>query len=142
MSSRPTTSAHATGAGSSVPLQALRWLALLTTLNVLFQGVTAGELLMKNHAFRELHEGGAVVIHVLSLLTALAALLYWRATRTGLWITVLAAVIFVATFVQAEFGHGRTLYIHVPLAMLLLFGAAWVLAWSWMRPGRVEPTRN
>ena len=116
------------------PLIALRTLALLATLNVLCQGLTAGELLMHSHAARELHETGAIVLHVLTGLTMVAAAIYWRATRAGLWTTVLAAVVFVVTFVQANFGHGRTLYIHVPLALLLLLGAAWVLAWSWLVP--------
>jgi hypothetical protein len=39
--------------------------------------------------------------------------------------------VFVATFIQALTGHGRTLYIHVPLAMLILVGSAWLLAWAW-----------
>jgi predicted secreted protein len=116
------------------PLFALRTLAMLSTLSVLFQGLTAGELLMRSHTARDLHETGAIVLHVLTGLTMVAAAVYWRATRAGLWTTVLAAVVFGVTFVQASFGHDRTLYIHVPLALLLLLGAAWVLAWSWLAP--------
>jgi hypothetical protein len=47
--------------GTSAPavsrsLLALRYLALLSTLNVLFQGGTAGEVLMRNHQALLLHE--------------------------------------------------------------------------------------
>jgi hypothetical protein len=58
--------------------------------------------------------------------------LYWRSTRTSLWPAILAAVVFVASFVQAALGQGGTLYIHVPLALLLLLGSTWLLAWSWL----------
>jgi len=123
--------------GTSAPavsrsLLALRYLALLSTLNVVFQGVTAGEVLMKNHEALLLHEAGAVAVHVLTGLATVAAALYWRSTRTSPWPAVLAAVVFVASFVQAAVGHGRTLYIHVPLALLLLPGSTWLLAWSWL----------
>ena len=123
--------------GTSAPtvspsLLALRYLALLSTLNVLFQGGTAGEVLMKNHEAFVLHEAGAIALHVLTGLATVVAALYWRSTRTSLWPAILAAVVFVASFVQAAVGHGRTLYIHVPLALLLLLGSTWLLAWSWL----------
>jgi hypothetical protein len=138
MSARSTTAIHAIGSGTSPMLLALRAFALLTTLNVLCQGASAGELLMKNHAAFPLHEAGAIVLHVLSALTAIAGFLYWRATRLGLGTTVIAAVVFVVSFIQAAVGHGRTLYIHVPLAMVLLVGAVWVMAWSWLPTARAE----
>ncbi|MDT7680736.1 MAG: hypothetical protein QOG57_1046 [Pseudonocardiales bacterium] len=114
-----------------LPLVALRYLALLSTLNVICQGASAGRLLMKSHEGLVLHEAGAVVIHVLTGLTMIAAAWVWRSSRGTPWPTVLAAVVFVATFIQALTGHGRTLYIHVPLAMLILVGSAWLLAWAW-----------
>jgi hypothetical protein len=136
MSSRTTTPARADQATVSTPLRALRYLALLSTLNLICQGISAGELLMESHTFREVHEVGAIVLHVLCGLTALAAIWYWRTSKAGLSIAVLSALVFIATFVQAWYGHGRTLYIHVPLAMLLMIGAGWVLAWSWLMPAR------
>jgi hypothetical protein len=125
-------------AGTSLVHNTLRYLALLSTLSVLCQGLTAGELLMGSHAARELHEGGAVVLHVLTGLTMIAAALSWRRTRTGGWMTALAAVVFVATFVQAALGHGRTLYIHVPLALAILLGTTWLAAWAWLRTPRAQ----
>ena len=113
-------------------LLALRTFALLSTLNVLYQGVTAGETLMKNREAHELHEIGAVGTHVFSGLALIAALLYWRSARGSSWPSIIAALLFVGTFVQAAYGHGRTLYIHVPLALFILLGAAWLLTWSWL----------
>jgi hypothetical protein len=136
MSTHTAPAGRAPGIKPGLPLVALRYLALLSTLNVICQGVTAGRVLMKSHEALELHEAGAVVIHVLTGLTMVAAALVWRTSRGGLWPTVLAAAVFVATFVQALTGHGRTLYIHVPLAMLLLVGSAWLLAWSWFAARR------
>lgn len=129
-----TTASHS---GTSAPavsrsLLALRYLALLSTLNVLFQGGTAGEVLMRNHEALVLHEAGAIAMHVLTGLATVAAALYWRSARTSPWPAVLAAVVFVASFVQAALGQGSTLYIHVPLALLLLLGSTWLLAWSWL----------
>jgi hypothetical protein len=49
-----------------------------------------------------------------------------------------SAVVFVATFVEASYGHGRTLYIHVPLALVLTIGTVWVTAWSFTRSARAE----
>jgi hypothetical protein len=139
-------STHTASSGSlatstaSRPLLALRWLALLSTLSVLCQGITAGEVLMKNHTALEFHEAGAIVLHVLCGLAAIAAGLHWRASRGSLWPTVLAVVVFVATFVQAEFGHGRTLYIHVPLALFILLGTTWLTAWAWLSNRSARPS--
>jgi hypothetical protein len=76
---------------------------------------------------------------VLSGLTAIAALAYWRLRGAPLWPGILAAVVFVLSFVQAYFGERSTLYIHVPGAMILTIGAVWVAAWSFTpgaRPAR------
>ena len=127
---------------ASRQLLALRWLALLSTLNVLCQGVTAGEVLMKNHTALQFHAAGAIALHVLTGLAAIAAGLHWRSSRGSLWPTVLAVVVFVATFVQAGFGHGRTLYIHVPLALLILLGTTWLAAWAWLANRSAARTRH
>jgi hypothetical protein len=121
-----------THASSGGVVLALRVLSTLNVLNILFQGATAGELLMANHAALAAHQAGAIVLHVLAGLTAIAAIVLWRWARTQVWPSVIGALVFVASFVQAAFGHGRTLYIHVPLALTLLVGAAAVMTWAWM----------
>jgi hypothetical protein len=113
-------------------LTAVRVLAVLTVVNLAWQFVTAGQLFPRGGP-EELHSAGAVVLHVLSGLTAVAALAYWRLRGAPLWPGVLAAVVFVLSFVQASYGARSTLYIHVPGAMILTIGAVWVAAWSFTR---------
>lgn len=129
--------AHSTGAVPAVRrsdplLAAVRVLAVLTVVNLLVQFLTAGELVTRggSEAVEPIHAGGAIVLHVLSGLTALAALAYWRLRGAPSWPGLVAAAVFVLSFVQAWFGSGRTLYIHVPGAMILTVGAVWVAAWS------------
>ncbi|HEY2220680.1 hypothetical protein [Actinomycetospora sp.] len=117
-------------------LTAVRVLAVLTVVNLLWQYVTAGQLFPRGGP-EDLHSAGAIVLHVLSGFTALAALAYWRLRGAPLWPGVLAAVVFVLSFVQAWFGDRSTLYIHVPGAMILTIGAVWVAAWSFSRPAAV-----
>lgn len=132
MTTHPRMTNHGPALKTHWTLHALRYLSLLSTLTVLFQGATAGEILMKSHEAKEFHEIGAIVLHVFAGLTMTAAAAHWRTARTSIWPTALSAVVFAATFVQAAYGHGRTLYIHVPLALLVLLGATWILAWSWL----------
>jgi hypothetical protein len=115
-------------------LRALRVSAVLTVLSLAFQFTTAGQLFPEGGP-EEVHAGGAVVLHVLSGLTALAAVLLWRRHGAPAWSAVLAVVVFVLTFVQAATGGRSTLWVHVPGAMVLTVGVAWVMVWSLSRPG-------
>jgi uncharacterized membrane protein len=125
-------------------LRAFQVLAALTVLELLVQYVTAGQLIgpAHDHAARELHETGAVVLHVLSGLTTLAAITLWRVHRSPVWPAVLSVVVFVLTFVQAYLGEEDTLYLHVPGAMILTLGSVWLLVWSFTgEPARGEAGR-
>ena len=113
-------------------LRAFQVTALLSVLNVAFQFVTAGGL-FPNGGPEELHAAGAIVLHVLTGLAAIAAFLHYRASRGPVWPTVLAAVVFVFSFIQAADGGRQTLYVHIPGAMILTVGAVWVLAWTFTR---------
>ena len=128
---------HATESGPATRttdpiLTAVRVLAALTVVNLLWQFVTAGELFPRGGP-EELHSAGAIVLHVLSGLTAIAALAYWRLRGAPLWPGVLAAVVFVLSFVQAYYGGRSTLAVHVPGALVLTVGAVWVAAWAFTR---------
>ena len=124
-----TTSHRATG---TVPgaLRAFQVLAGLTVLSIVYQGVTAGQLISMNEAALAQHAVGAIVLHVLSGLSMIAAALVWRATRGSVLPLALAAVVFVVSFAQAWFGSHGPMSVHVPLAFILLVGAVWVLASS------------
>jgi hypothetical protein len=137
--------AHTTGAMPAVRtsdplLTTLRVFAVLTVLNLLVQFLTAGELVTRggSEAVEPIHAGGAIVLHVLSGIAALAALAYWRLRGAPLWPGVVAAVVFVLSFVQAWYGSGRTLYIHVPGAMILTIGAVLLAVWSFLSTTRAR----
>ena len=135
--SQSTAARHtAPGSRSSGALTALRALAVLATLNVLYQATTAGRILMQSEAAVEWHGGGAIALHVVTGLLTLAA---FRRTSGGpWWPTVLSGVVFVATFVEASLGHDESLWIHVPLALVLTVGVVWVTAWAFVRSARVS----
>ena len=111
-------------------LRGLQVLAALTVLEILYQGVTAGQLISRNEGALVQHAWGAIVLHVVSGLAMIAAALVWRATHGPIWPTVLAAGVFVVSFAQAWFGDHGPLSVHVPLALVLLAGAVWLLVWS------------
>jgi hypothetical protein len=113
-------------------VQGLRVGAVLTTVSLAFQFVTAGQLFPRGGP-EELHSAGAVVLHLLSGLTALAAVLLWRRGSAPTWFAALATVVFVLTFVQAATGGRDTLWIHVPGAMVLTVGAVWVAVRAFSR---------
>jgi hypothetical protein len=121
------------------PATALRVLSVLTVLSLAWQFVTAGQL-FPDGGPEELHAGGAVVLHVLSGLTALAAGLAWR-RGAPLWVAVVAGLVFVLSFVQAALGGYDTLWAHVPGALVLTIGAVAVATWTLVRAARYEATR-
>ncbi|MHC1562968.1 hypothetical protein ACR9E3_28750 [Actinomycetospora sp. C-140] len=122
----------ATARPTSAPaVTALRVLSVLTVVVLLWQFVTAGSLLgpQGSEAAEGLHATGAIVLHVVSGLAMIAAALVWRG-GAALWPTVVAALVFVLSFVQAYFGSGATLAVHVPGAMILTLGATLLAVWS------------
>jgi hypothetical protein len=111
---------------------AARVAAALAVVGILWQGATAGQVLMRSRGFLRLHEAGAVAVHVFTGLTCIALFLIWRTTRGSLWPTIIAAVVFVASFVQAALGDDATMWAHVPGALLLMLGSAAVLVWTFL----------
>ncbi|MFC5137309.1 hypothetical protein ACFPK1_03645 [Actinomycetospora rhizophila] len=118
-------------------LTGLRVAASLTVLALLFQFVTAGGFVGQpgGEAAEGLHATGAIVLHVVAGLTVIAAAVLWRA-GAALWPTVLAAVVFALTFVQAYVGSHGPLSVHIPGAMVLTIGAVVVAAWSFAPSAR------
>jgi hypothetical protein len=115
----------------SVPVTALRALAVASLVVLAWQFVTAAGLFSGGDVGP--HGTGAIVLHVVTGLAAAAAA-WVRLTRGGpWWPTVLAAVVFGFTFVQAWFGEFSGLLVHVPGAMALTAGTAWLTAWSFLR---------
>jgi len=114
------------GSSGSAPVTTLVVLALLAVLAEAWQFVTAGQLFPGDSAL-EAHQAGAIVLHVVSGLTAVAALLANRRAAAPTWLWMLALVVFALTFVQAATGGRETLWIHVPGAMVVTVGSVWLL---------------
>jgi hypothetical protein len=121
----PTTSPRAAGG----PLIGLRVAAVLSLVVLAWQFVTAGALLPRGGPLG-LHAAGAIVLHVVLGLLTIAAVLWARSARGPWWPAVVAAVVFVLSFLQAYAGEHGVLALHVPCAMLLTVGTVWVAAWS------------
>src|SRR3954452_8562473 len=94
---------------------ALRVTAALTVVVLAWQFVTAGRLVRPSGAgpALDLHSAGAIALHVVPGLSMIAAAMVWRA-GAALWPTVVAALVFVLSFVQACLGDDETIYLHVP----------------------------
>lgn len=101
-------------------------LATVAVIVVLFG--TAGTLVQAGE-LKDVHGAAAIVLHVVTggLMVALAGLAYSR--RRGWWTVVVAAVIFMYSFIQAALGEGATLRIHVPGSLVIVIGAVWLTAW-------------
>lgn len=112
---------------------ALRATAVLSTLGVLYQGVTAGGVVNSVSGAYGSHQTGAIVLHVLTGLMVVAAALDRRLARGPVAPAVLSFVVFAATFVEAKLGEDTTLWVHVPLAMLITAATAVVLVGAWRR---------
>jgi hypothetical protein len=120
-----------TPTGLTAPVRALQATTTLVLLVLAWQFVTAGQMIPQGGP-EELHAAGAIVLHVASGLAVIAAFLLNRAAGGPWWPTVLAAVVFVLTFVQAWTGSHGVLAVHVPCAILLVAGTVWIASWSWL----------
>ncbi len=114
-------------------LQLLRIAALASLAALLWQFVTAGQL-VSGENITVLHAIGAVALHVTTGLTLVAAVLHWRRDRSAQGVLVWAAVVFVLTFVQAWLGGAGNLAAHVPGALVLTVGVAWLPVWALRAP--------
>ena len=121
-----------TGSSATGLLRAVQVTAVLSLLNLVCQYVTAGQLFPRGGPLA-IHSVGAVVLHVVTGLLTVAAVLYGRAHAGPWWPAVLAAVVFVLSLVQAYYGEHTNLAIHVPGALVLTIGIVWITAWSFTR---------
>ncbi|MGH3504964.1 MAG: hypothetical protein ACRDQA_29320 [Nocardioidaceae bacterium] len=123
-------------APATATLRALQATAVVSVLALIYQFITAGQILSDNKPALDLHGAGAIAVHVLFGLTLLAATAHWRLRHAPLWPTVIAAVVFALSFLQAHLGTDDTLWAHVPGALVLTVGLVWVTSWSFSRSAR------
>lgn len=121
----------ATTGTTPVTVSVFRSLAVGAVAVLGWQFVTAAGLFTGGGA--GLHGTGSIVLHVVTGLLTTAAL-WHRSTAGGpLWPAVLAAVVFVLTFVQGWFGSIPGLVVHLPGALVITAGTVWLAAWSFLR---------
>jgi hypothetical protein len=122
-----TSSAPAT---TTAPLRALQVTSALALLVLGWQFVSAGELVASG--LRDGlggHATGAVVLHVVSGLAAAAAV--WHRLRGGSTsLAALAVGVFLVGFLQAWSGDHAPLTVHVPLAIITVTTAVWLVVAS------------
>lgn len=104
--------------------------ATVSVLVVLWLFVTAGQMFPRAEGPAQLHSWGAILLHVATGLTVLAAARYRWVAGGPVWPTVLAVAVFALSFGQAWFGAYPDLYLHIPGALLLAVGSVWLVAWS------------
>lgn len=119
----------ATTAASAAPATWVRFyqvFSILTALLVLSQFITAGQLFPEGGP-EEVHAAGAIVLHVVSGLSVVAAFVLWRKGGLSTAAAALPVVVFAFTFIQAATGGRSSLAVHVPGAMILTAGVIWQL---------------
>lgn len=109
-------------------LRAVQATAALALLVLLWQFASAGRIMVGEDATGG-HGAGAIALHVTTGLLLLATVLHGRRTRVW-WPAALAGAVFALTFVQAALGSSGSIATHVPLALVLTVGTAWLAAWS------------
>ncbi|MFG1943279.1 hypothetical protein [Nonomuraea sp. NPDC048826] len=110
-------------------LMAFRAAALLNAAAVLFQAVTAGQML--SGAGAGMHGAGAGAVHVLGLVLLVAAVLLWRPGRRAGWPALVSLAVLLLGFVQSMLGGSGAVLTHVPLGAGLFGLSVWLLVWSW-----------
>lgn len=118
---------------------AFKYLISLTAVAVLVQAVSAGQLISGGSS--GMHAAGAGAVHLLQLLTFVAAVLVWRPGRGPAWPAVASLVAMLLGFVQSALGGSGATAVHVPLGMALFGITVWLVTWAW-RSGEQAAVRR
>ncbi|MFE9246218.1 hypothetical protein [Nocardiopsis sp. NPDC006938] len=124
------------------------WLPLLRVATgaslaaLLWEFLTAGQLITFNAAALPLHYWGAVAVHVATGAQLATALLVWRLPGAGSpsgpahdrRVALVSLLAFVLAFPQAALGSNGPLQAHVPMALLLVAVVVWAVVLVWRRP--------
>lgn len=129
-------SAPARTDGPRVTLWLLRTVTTLFLLAVLAQPVLAGLYLSGEWDALGLHSGNAVLVESLVFFVLLAALAYWLAGRGRGRVPLAAALLWFATAMQAGFGYGRQLGLHIPFGVALVTASVLFTIWVWRQTAR------
>jgi hypothetical protein len=126
--------AYQTAAPAHWTVQALRAVAILHVVALLFQSVTAG-MLLSAPGGRALHMTSGIALVVIGLLHLVMAILVWRPGGGSARYIAPAALLLVLTVVAAILGIAGVKIAHVPLGVLLFGGGVAQLGRVLARPG-------
>lgn len=115
------------------PVSGWGWLLRVAVLGsvaaLLWEFVTAGQLITYNVGALPLHYGGAFAVHVATGVQLLAAAMVWfaggRGGGTDRTLVLVSLAAFMVGFPQAALGTYGPLQAHVPLALLLVALVVW-----------------
>ncbi|GAA3670362.1 hypothetical protein GCM10022224_038210 [Nonomuraea antimicrobica] len=123
-------------AQASWTMQALRAVAVLHVVALLFQAVTAG-MLLSSPGGRALHATSGMALAVIGLLHVVTAILVrWPGGGSARFIGP-AAGLLVFTVVAMVLGMAHVKVVHLPLGVLLFGGGVAQLIRVMARPGKV-----
>lgn len=111
----------------------LRWAALAHAVAAFGQPVFAGVYLSGSIRGLELHARGADIVFALGLLQLILAFIVTVAARRW-WPTVLSVLLVAAETAQYIAGLDGTLWLHLPLGVAVVAGAAIAAMALWILP--------
>jgi hypothetical protein len=118
----------------------LRILITLHALAAVAQPVLAGAYLQGAFDAIGLHSGNGILLLMLCLFAALAGLPYWLRNGVGWPVLVLSGLWLVEGF-QIGMGYALVMAVHIPLGVLVVATALWLLVWAWS-PASRRPRRG
>jgi hypothetical protein len=113
----------------------LRILITLHALAALAQPVLAGAYLQGAFDALGLHSGNAILVLLLCLFAAIACVPYWLRNGAGWPILVLSAL-WLVEGLQLAMGYGFVLAVNIPVGVLVVGVAVWLLVWAWSPASR------
>lgn len=126
-----------TTAPSTSALLALRAAIIVHLGALLWEAVTAGQLVAFNMDALPLHYFGAFAVHAAAGLQVLAAAWLWfstgRGPGTARLVLLVSLVALPVGFVQAATGTFQVDEVHVPLATALVGLVVWTAVLAWRR---------
>lgn len=114
-------------------MRLLRWTALAHACTAFGQPVFAGVYLSGSIRGLELHARGADIIFTLGALQLILAFIVTVRARRW-WPTALSALLLAAETAQYIAGRDGTLWLHLPLGVAIVAGAALTAVAFWVLP--------
>lgn len=134
-----TTETRSTRDDSGIWLTVAKGVLVLTILNLVVLYVAAGRL-VQDHELEGLHGTSAIVLHCVTGALTLAFGMWALRGGGPWWPAVVAGLLFALSFLQANWGSGGNLALHVPGALVLAAGPLILAGWLFGR-GRDEQVR-